>query len=309
MQRYDIAIIGAGPAGLSAGLYAARDLMNTVIFEKNTAGGLIIQTDVIENYPGAPEDSSGFSLADRMRQQAVDAGCTLLYEDITSVEKAEGGFILRSSKEEYLAAAVIIAGGSVPRKLGVSGEAEFTGRGVSYCATCDAMFFRGKVVGVSGGGDSAVKEANFLTRFASKVYLFHRRDELRARGEVKERILNNPKCEILYNRTVEKINGDMKVTSVELKDTVSGEVTELPLDGVFVFNGFVPDTGIFKELVETDGDGWIITDERMRTSVPGIFAAGDVRNTVLRQVVTAAADGAIAATQAGLWVDENGGKM
>ncbi|MBO4359767.1 MAG: thioredoxin-disulfide reductase [Eubacteriaceae bacterium] len=309
MHKYDIAIIGAGPAGLSAGLYAARDLMKTVIFEKNTVGGLITQTDVIENYPGAPEDSSGFSLGERMRQQAADAGCTLVYEEITKVERTDGGFILKGTREEYMARAVIIAGGSVPRKLGVPGEAEFTGKGVSYCATCDAMFFRGKVVGVSGGGDSAVKEADFLTRFASKVYVFHRRDELRARGEVRERLLNNPKAEVLYNRTVEKVLGEAKVTGVELRDTVSGENSVLPLDGIFVFNGFVPDTSAFADMVETDEAGWIITDERMRTSAEGVFAAGDVRNTVLRQVVTAAADGAIAATQAGLYVDEHGGRF
>ena len=304
-ELYDVAIIGGGPAGLTAGLYAARDLMKTVIFEKSTVGGLITQTDAIENYPGAPEGSDGFALTERMREQAVAAGAGIIYDQIIAVKKENGIFMLTGKAGEYTSRTVIICAGSIPRKLGIPGEAEFTGRGVSYCATCDAMFFRGKVVGVSGGGDSAVKEANFLTRFASKVYVFHRRDELRARGEVRERLLNNPKAEVVYNTVIEEILGEDKVCGVKLRDTVTGETRTMELDGVFVFNGFDADTEMYADLIERTDAGWIKTDENMATSCDGIYAAGDVRDTVLRQVVTAASDGAVAATRAGIYADEH----
>lgn len=303
MERYDIAIIGAGPAGLSAGLYAARALKKCVMIEQSAVGGLITKTDSIENYPGAPKDSDGFSITREMYRQAEEAGCGILYDTLKKVEKKGDTFLLTCEMETLEASSVIIASGSVPRKLGVKGEDTFTGKGVSYCATCDAMFFRGKKVAVSGGGDSAVKEADFLTRFASEVILFHRRDTLRATGIVKEKLLSNPKAKVVYDTVIEEITGERKVNGVITKNVKTGEISRTDLDGVFVFNGYEPVTGPYEGLVDTDTSGYIVTDERMRTKTPGLYAAGDIRTTPLRQVITACADGAVAATDAVSFLD------
>lgn len=303
MERYDIAIIGAGPAGLTAGLYAARAMKKCVMIEQNAIGGLILKTDSIENYPGAPKDSDGVSITREMFRQAQEAGCSILYDTVKKAEKKEDGFLLTCEIGSIEASSVIIASGSVPRKLGVKGEDTFTGKGVSYCAACDAMFFRGKKVAVSGGGDSAVKEADFLTRFASELILFHRRDVLRATGVVREKLLSNPKATVVYDTVIEEITGDRKVNGVITRNVKTGETSRTDLDGVFVFNGYVPVTEPYEGLVDTDEDGYIVTDGRMRTKTPGVYAAGDIRNTPLRQVITACADGAVAATEAVSFLD------
>ena len=305
MEKYDVAIIGAGPAGLSAALYCARAQLKTLVFEKNVVGGLITQTEEIENYPGSNFGSTGFSLTQQMFEQAEAAGAEFAYEEICSLEKNGDTFVLKTSLEnEYEARCIIIAGGTLPRLLGIKGEKEFRGRGVSYCATCDAGFFRGKTVGVVGGGDTAVKEADYLSRFADKVIVFHRRDAFRASKVVAAKVDSNSKVQTRYNTVVEEIYGNFTVEGVHTRNTVTGDNEDISLDGVFVFAGYIPNTELYKELLILDGNGNIITDNEMHTSCKGIFAAGDIRNTTLRQVITAASDGAVAAVYAEKFLSE-----
>lgn len=305
MDKYDVAIIGAGPAGLSTALYCARAQLKTLVFEKNVVGGLITQTDEIENYPGSSFGSTGFSLTQQMFDQAQAAGAEFAYEEICGFKKDGESFLLSSSLEnEYECGCIIIAGGTLPRLLGIKGEREYRGRGVSYCATCDAGFFKGKTVGVVGGGDTAVKEADYLSRFADKVIVFHRRDTLRASKIVAAKADANSKVQTRYNTIVEEIYGNMSVEGVRTKNTVTGDYENIPLDGVFVFAGYIPNTELYKDLLKLDENGNIITDNEMRTSCDGIFAAGDIRNTTLRQVITAASDGAVAAVYAEKYLSE-----
>jgi thioredoxin reductase (NADPH) len=306
MNEIDVAIIGGGPGGLTAALYAARARAKTVVFEQGIPGGQIVTTDWVENYPGFPKGLSGQELGDLMVAQAEEFGAEI--KSFTPVEKiaaADLDFVVTADGEDYLARAVIVATGAVPRKLGIPGEAEFTGRGVSWCATCDGALFKDKVVCVVGGGDAAVEEAMFLTKFASKVYLIHRRDELRATKCIQERCFENPKIEIKWSRIPVEIKGvDNKVAGVQLEATNDDEDEFLPLDGVFIFVGVNPMNELVGGLLDLDENGYIKIDHDGRTSWPGIFAAGDVTDSELKQVVTAAAKGASAAFEALRMVDE-----
>ncbi|PIR65566.1 MAG: thioredoxin-disulfide reductase [Candidatus Omnitrophica bacterium CG10_big_fil_rev_8_21_14_0_10_43_8] len=298
MDKIDVAVVGAGPAGLTSGIYLGRARLKTVIFEKAIAGGQMAISEWIENYPGFSEGISGQDLSMKMREQAVKCGAEIIEDEITGLKKNDNIFILKASGgKEYQAMAVVIAAGAVPRKMNVPGEEEFVGRGVSYCATCDAPLFKEKTVVVVGGGDTAVQEAIFLAKYAKKVYLAHRRDRLRATKILAERLLANKKIEPIWSSVLTGINGDKKVTSA----VVSGRKIEC--DGVFIFAGIVPSSRIVKELVDVDEAGHIITDENMNTSRKGIFACGDVRKKSLWQVVTACGDAAVAAVSAQYYVE------
>ncbi len=305
METIDIAIVGGGPAGLTAALYAARARASTVVFESGIPGGQIVTTDLVENYPGFPEGVSGQQIADLMVAQAERFGADI--RSFTPVEgiRPEGlDFVVVADGEEFLARAVILAMGAVPRKLGIPGEAEFTGRGVSWCATCDGALFREKAVAVIGGGDAAVEEALFLTKFASRVYLIHRRDELRATKCIQERCLENDKVTILWSKIpVEVVGESGKVTALRLQSTKDGNEELLKLDGVFIYVGVDPVSALASELVDLSDNGYIKIDHDGRTSWPGVFAAGDVTDSDLKQVITAAAKGASAAFEALRYID------
>ncbi|MDO8915946.1 MAG: thioredoxin-disulfide reductase [Coriobacteriia bacterium] len=302
----DIAIVGGGPAGLTAALYGARARANTVVFESQLPGGAIITTDWIENYPGMPEGLNGSRIGELMHAHAEKFGARFhTFVRVERIREESGGFILSCDDgEEYPARTVILSTGSIPRKLGVPGEAEFTGRGVSWCATCDGALFRGKTVAVIGGGDAAVEEALFLTKFAEKVYLIHRRDELRATKCIQERAIANEKIELVLSRIPIEITGhEGRVSGVRLQSTAGEADQLLPLDGVFEFIGVHPNSELVSGLVDLSGAGWVKIDSSCMTSVPGLFAAGDVTDTPLKQVVTAAGQGATAAFEALRHVD------
>jgi len=308
-ELYDVIIIGEGPAGLSAGLYAARSRLKTLIIEKEKAGGQIVITDEVANYPGSIENATGPSLIKRMVQQAQDFGAEMKFDTVTEVELDGKIKVIKGEKDEYQAKTVIIATGAKPRKIGCPGEEELTGRGVSYCATCDAAFFEDLEVFVVGGGDAAVEEALYLTKFARKVTIIHRRDQLRAAKSIQEKAFQNEKIHFMWNSVVKEIKGDGIVESMVVENVKTGEVTEIFADeddgtfGIFVFIGLSPTTELFEGKLEME-NGYIITDEDMKTNIPGVFAAGDCRKKSLRQVVTAAADGAIAAVQAEKYINE-----
>ncbi len=307
MQTVDIAIIGAGPAGLTAALYASRARAKTVVLERGVPGGQIVTTDWIENYPGFPEGLSGQELGDLMLAQAEEFGAEIKpFTDVASIKPEGNEFIVATDEgEEYLARAVIIATGAVPKRLGVPGEAEYTGRGVSWCATCDGALYKDKTVCVVGGGDAAAEEAMFLSKFASRVHLIHRRDELRPTKCIQERCFENERIELQRSRIVSEITGDgKKVTSVRLASTSGSEDLTLPVDGVFIFVGIDPLNALANGLVDLDDKGYIKIDHDGRTSCPGLFAAGDVTDSELKQVITAAAKGASAAFEALRHVDE-----
>ena len=307
---YDVIILGAGPAGLSAALYAGRACLKTLLIEKAMPGGQITLTNDIENYPGQMlEGESGFSLTERMGQQADRFGVERAYDEITQVDFSGEEKVLTGLSGEYRARTVILATGAHPRPIGCENEAAFTGRGISFCATCDGMFFRGLDVYVVGGGDSAVEEAIYLTRFARKVTIIHRRDQLRAVKTIQERAFQNEKIAFLWNTVVEKVDGGDALSEMTLRNVVTGESTVIRASeedgafGLFGFVGFLPNTALFEGKVEMQS-GYIVTDEDMRTNVPGVFATGDVRVKSLRQVITAAADGAIAAMQCAKYIEE-----
>ena len=308
-KQYDIVIIGAGPAGLAAGLYGGRAKMNTLIIEKEKDGGQIVITSEIENYPGSIEEESGVTLIERMAKQADKFGCDKVYDTVEEVDFSGDLKVVKCKKETYEAKAVIIAAGASPRKIGCPGEAEFTGKGVSYCATCDAAFFEDFEVYVVGGGDAAVEEAMYLTKFARKVHQVVRRDVLRAAASIQEKAFANPKMDFMWNSSIVEITGDGLVNHMVVKNNKTGELTEINADeedgmfGIFVFIGFDPATKLFEGKVDME-KGYIKTDDQMRTNVPGVYAAGDCRVKELRQVVTAAADGAIAAWQAARYIDD-----
>ncbi|BCV23104.1 thioredoxin-disulfide reductase [Moorella sp. Hama-1] len=295
---YDLMIIGGGPAGLTAALYGARGGLNTILLEMGAPGGQAGQTDRIENYPGFPEGISGIDLAMKFAEQAQHFGARVEMTTVRQVDFSGKEKKAITSNGEYAARAAIIASGAHPRPLGVPGEAEFRGRGVSYCATCDGAFFRDKKVAVVGGGDSAVEEAMFLTRFASQVTIIHRRDALRATRVIQDRARDNPKISFEWNTVVTAVRGKDKVTSLALKDVKSGATREEPFDGVFIFIGLEPNTGFLGNALTLDQGGYIVTREDLATSVPGVFAAGDVRAKNFRQVSTAVGDGAVAAMAA-----------
>lgn len=298
MKTKDLAIIGGGPAGLTAGLYAARAALDTVVIERGMPGGQAAATERIENYPGFPEGIGGSELAIKMAEQAQRFGCEIVYADVDKLEKNQQKFIITHGDTKIEAKAVIVASGAKPRFLQVKGEDEFHGRGVSYCATCDGAFFRDGTLAVVGGGDAAVEEALFLTRFAAKVYLIHRRDELRATKILQTRAEENEKIEFIWNSVVEEIQGEQKVTGVVLKNVQTNANKVLPVDGVFIYVGTQANSGLLADLVTLDKGGYVIAGEDTSTDVPGLFVIGDLRKKPLRQVVTAAADGSIAATMA-----------
>ncbi len=308
-KQYDIVIIGAGPAGLAAGLYAGRARMSTLIIEKEKDGGQIVQTAEIENYPGGLLEDSGPSLVARFSAQAEKFGCEKVLDTVQEVELDGPVKKIVCNKETYEAKAVIIASGASPSHIGCPGEAEFTGKGVSYCATCDAAFFEDFEVYVVGGGDAAVEEAMYLTKFARKVTIIHRRDELRAAKSIQEKAFKNEKLAFMWNSVIKEIKGEGLVNSMIVENTKTGEQTEIVADeedgifGIFVFIGFKPATAVFEGKVNME-KGYIVTDQEMRTNVPGVYAAGDCRVKDLRQVITAASDGAIAAWQAARYIDE-----
>jgi len=291
----DLIIIGAGPAGLTAGLYSARARLNAILFEKLLPGGQILSTDSIENYPGFPDGLSGFELVDRMKRQAEKFGLIIQSREVTGLEFHPEKKIVFTSDETLETRALIITSGAAPRKLGVNGEEKLTGKGVSYCATCDGPFYRDQEVAVVGGGDTAVEEALFLTRFASKVYIIHRRDELRATKLLQERALAEEKIVPVWDSVATQVVGETGVEGIDIQNVKTNEKSHLPVQGIFVFIGFYANNQLVKDLLELDRAGFIITNNEMETSVPGVFAAGDIRAKLLRQVSTAVGDGATAA--------------
>jgi len=295
---YDTIIIGGGPAGLSAGLYAARSKMDTLILERAKYGGQIVTTDELENYPGSEENCTGSSLIVRMKKQAEDFGTNFAKDEVIDVDFSGEIKIVKCKKESYEARTIIIATGAYPRLSGFKNEQELRGKGVSYCATCDADFFTELDVAVIGGGDSAITEAIYLTKFADSVTVIHRRDEFRAAGSLVDRALANPKIKVIYDSVVDEAKGEEILESLVVRNVKTKKTSELKVDGCFVFVGYLPISEVFKGKVKMNDRGDIITDEDMRCNIPGVYAAGDIREKSLRQVITAAADGAIAATTA-----------
>ncbi len=304
-ETYDVVIIGGGPAGLTAGIYAGRADLKTVIVEKGLPGGQIAQTEEVENYPGFPEGITGPELANRMAEQARKFGAEIVMDEVTGLEVQEDGFLVKGFEQNYKAKSVIIATGANPKKLGVPGEDKFYGRGVSTCATCDGFFYRDKEVVVVGGGDAAVEEGIYLTKFAKKVTIIHRRDELRANKVAQQRAFANPKIEFLFSHVVTEILGEDQVTGVRVKNLKTGEEYVYPTDGVFVFIGSVPNTEFLKGVVELRPDGYIAVEDEVLTSVPGIFAAGDVADPIYKQLATSVGAGTRAAMTAEKWLAEH----
>jgi len=294
-REYEVVIIGGGPAGLTAGIYAARARLKSLLIEKGAVGGWIINAGEVENYPGFPDGVNGLALVDAMQQQATKFGLEMLTAEVTGLELKGEEKVLQTSEGDIVARAVIVAGGSDRVKLGVPGEDEFTGRGVAYCAVCDGYFYRDVPVAVVGGGNAAMNEALELTKFASKVTVIHRREELRATKILQERAFAAPKIEFLWDTVVEAVEGENTVKRLRLKNVKTGEKSALDISGVFVAVGFRPNTGYLKKVVTLEKDGTIITNEKMETNVPGIFAAGDIRSSSIRQVAGAVGDGAVAA--------------
>ena len=294
---YDLVIIGAGPAGLTAGIYAARARLNVLILEKTVPGGQILVTDWIENYPGFPEGISGFDLAEKMKIQAEELGVKIETAEVHSLNLSRELKEIVLKDKSITTKSLIIASGASPKKLGI-GEDKFIGKGVSFCATCDAPFFKDKIVVAVGGGDTAVQEAIFLTKFAKKVYLIHRRDELRATKILQERAFENDKIEIVWDSVATGVEGFFGIEGVKVKNLKTNEEKTINADGCFIWVGILPNTSFLNDSVETDEFGFILADAKMQASVPGVYAIGDVRDTPLRQISTAVGDGAIAAVSA-----------
>ncbi|MCF7793997.1 MAG: thioredoxin-disulfide reductase [Candidatus Cloacimonetes bacterium] len=303
--EYDVAIIGGGPAGLSAAIYSARGGLKTVVFEKALIGGQIVVTADVENYPGFENNVTGFEIADKMQKQAEKFEAEFKTEEVKAIGTEGLCKVVETTKGLYRVKSVILATGAHPRKLAVPGEEKYTGRGVSYCATCDGALYRDKIVAVVGGGDSAVEEAIFLTKFAKKVYIIHRRDELRAVKIVQERALKNEKIEIIWDSVVQAIEGGDFVEKLILFNKKTEKIREVEVNGLFIYVGIIPNSGLLESRVTFDEQGFIKTDGTMHTEIPGVYAAGDVTHKVLRQVVTASSDGATAAFSAEKWIEEN----
>jgi thioredoxin reductase (NADPH) len=303
MNEYDVIIIGGGPAGLTAGLYATRAGLKSLLLERGNFGGQIVNARLVENYPGFPEGISGTELGEFMRRQATNYGLETLTTEVSGVKKVST-YEVSTSEGDMQAKSIIIAAGSEYRKLDVTGEERLSGRGVSYCATCDGFFFRDREVAVVGGGDTAVTDALELAQHCRKVYILHRRDQLRATKAMQEKAFSQPKIELVWNTVVQEIVGDKMLSSLHLQNVKTGQSSNLEVDGIFVAVGLKPNSQVFSQLVTLDEAGFIVTDELMRTSAPGIFAAGDVRHNSFRQVITAAGDGAAAAMSAFKYVKE-----
>jgi thioredoxin reductase (NADPH) len=296
-REYDVVIIGGGPAGLAAGLYAARGRHKTVLLEKGVIGGQIALTEMVENYPGIPQ-VNGFDLAQTMLTQSESYGMETEYTSVTGLEQTDRKWTIHTEAGDFLAKALIVTAGAEYNRLGIPGEDRLIGKGVSYCATCDAAFFKEMPVAIVGGGDAALDEGIFTTRYVSKATVIHRRDELRASMILQERALANPKMDFAWNTVVDEIVGEHQVQSVKLRNVVTGETSELPVSAVFIFIGNHPNTDFIGDLVPTDAAGHIIVDDWMATPQPGLFAAGDVRQNSARQVASSVGDGVTAAIAA-----------
>jgi thioredoxin reductase (NADPH) len=296
-EELDVIIVGAGPAGLCAAIYAGRGMLRSVLLERGVPGGELLNTEWIDDYPGF-EHVLGQQLADLMTTHAIKFGADIRQEPVEAIVRRDDGIfeVATGLERVYEAPAVILTAGGTPTKLEVPGEVEYAGRGVSYCAVCDGAFFKGETLAVIGGGDAAVEEADYLTRYGSKVYVIHRRNEFRASKLLQERLFANPKIEVIWNKRVREFKGGPAgLQSVELQDTLTGENSSLAATGAFVFIGFRPNTGLVKQHAEHDPNGYLITDDRMMTSIPGLFAAGDVRAQLTRQITTAVGDATTAA--------------
>jgi thioredoxin reductase (NADPH) len=301
---YEVITIGGGPAGLTAGLYTSRSRFNTLLIEIGLLGGQMTTTEVIENYPGFPQGINGDELSRLMEEQAKRFGLEVVSQEVVEVKLEGERKLVKTDESTYLCDALIICTGTEYRKLGIPGEKEFTGKGVSYCATCDAAFFKDSQIVVVGGGDSALTEALFLTKFAKELTIIHRRDALRGTKIYQERVLSNPKIKMLWNSVVQKIKGDSIVRSIVIKNVKTGEIDEFNTEGVFLFVGVSPRTQFLKNLITFDEAGYIVTDENCETSIKGIFAAGDCRKKLLRQIATAVGDGATAAFATEKYLEE-----
>ena len=301
---YDLVIIGSGPGGLSAGIYAQRASLKTVLVEKGGPGGQIMLTDEVENYPGF-EHITGAELAMKMNQHAESLGLETISDEVIAIEPGDKTHMVKLADGQVLTTlTVIIATGGYPRKLGIPGENDLYGKGVSYCATCDGFFFRDRTVIVAGGGDTAVEEALYLAKITKKVYLAHRRDALRASPILQKRTFENDKIEVLWNTVLTGIQaGDSGVNNVSLKDTKTGDTRDLAVDGVFIFIGYLPNSKIVPEVIKRNDGGYILTDNKCETNVPGIYAIGDLKEKFARQIVTAAGDGCTAALAASQFVE------
>ena len=302
-KKHQLIIVGGGPAGLTAGLYSARAGIKVVLIEKEVIGGQIANADRVDNYPGFPEGISGFELARLIHQQATNHGLETMSGEVTGLTSRYGSNIVNTTEGDFTAQAVIIAGGSQFRKLEVPGEGEFLGKGVSYCATCDGPLFRDKAVAVVGGGDTAVTDALSLSKFASSVKVIHRRNQLRASKVLQRKAQTNPKIEFIWDSVVTEVKGKKKITDLVLKNTKNDTISLLAVDGVFVAIGLVPNTEYLRGVLPLDEGGYIITTELMETTVPGIFAAGDIRHNSAKQAIVAAGDGAVAALSAERFID------
>lgn len=304
MQKEKMIIIGSGPAGLTAALYAARGDLDPLVISGNQLGGQISITSEVENYPGFPEGTTGPELVDLMQRQAEHFGARILIDEVTKVDFSQGSpFKVDTYGDQFEADTVIVAVGASPKRLGIPGEEEFIGKGVSFCATCDGFFFRDKDVVVVGGGDSAMEEGLFLTKFANNVRVIHRRDELRAGEVLKQRAMNNDKMKFVWDTVVEEIEGNGKVERVQLRNLKTDNTSDLDTDGVFIFIGHYPNSDLFKGQLEMDETGYLITDDRKMTSVPGVFAAGEIQDSVFRQITTSVGQGAAAAMMAERWLE------
>ncbi len=297
-ELHDVIIIGAGPAGFSAALYAARAELKPLVLTGMQLGGQAALTDHIENYPGFPDGIGGGELSELFQKNAERFGAQVLFDTVTAVDFSRSPFQVNTYDKHFFTRSVIVCSGASPRNLGIPGETELRGRGVSYCATCDGWFFKNKKVAVIGGGDSALEEGLFLTRFASTVTIIHRRAELRASAILQTRAQKNEKIKFIWNSVAEGINGADAVESMTIKNAQSGEKSTLDVEGVFIFIGHQPNTELFKDFLELDEKGYLIADQRMRTNIPGIFAAGEVADAHYRQVITSAGMGAAAAIEA-----------
>ena len=307
-SEFDLLIIGGGPAGLSAGIYGGRSLIKTGIIEKIGPGGQMNTTDSIANYPGFPNEVPGYELGSKMTQQAQNFGVQFIQDEISELEKADDDWLLvKCQGQEYKARTTIIATGASNRKLGVPGENRLRGKGVSYCATCDGAFFRDKIITIVGGGDSALEEAIYLAQFGSKVYIIHRRQGLRANPKHIQQAKSNDRIEFILDTVVESIEGEKKVEELTLKNNVTGEVLNHKTDSIFISIGQIPNTSFVKEFVTLSSENYIVVDENLMTSIPGVFAAGDVIVKRHRQVVTAVSDGAVASINAWYYLTDQKG--
>jgi thioredoxin reductase (NADPH) len=306
-KEYELLIVGAGPAGLTAGLYAKRTELDVVVLERGLPGGQLLNTDLIDDYPGLPE-VDGRELAERMTNHATKFGLQIDTVTVKGIKKLEDGDFRITTEEGpvYCAPAVILTAGGTPNKLGVPGEEEYMGKGVSYCAICDGAFFKGETIAVAGGGDAATEEAEFLTRYVDKLYLIHRRDELRAQKILQKRVFENPKIEIIWDTVIEEALGDEQgLKGLRLQNVKTGEERILAVTGLFVFIGFTPNTGLLEEHAEHDAGGYIISDRDMHASIPGLFVAGDVRAQLTRQITTAVGDATTAVIAVEKYLTEN----